>query len=297
VETLGLRAVVPLCCANDHSFIDRCVLQLRPLRRRLCMAFVQLDHDERGFSTLTLTSPDNRNAFTTEAEVHEFVAALDAVGARHATRALIVTGEGSAFSAGGNIRRMLERSRDASIQPIDERHRYREGIQRLPLAMHALEVPTIAAINGAAVGVGLDLACLCDIRIAADDAQLASSFVKLGLIPGDGGAWLLQRVVGYAAAAELAFTGDAIDASAPLRMGLVSRVVPRSGLLDEARTLAARIARSPGEALRMTKRLMREAGQVSLPTLLEMSAAFQALAHFTDDHRRLVERAVERRPA
>lgn len=261
------------------------------------MAFVQLDHDERGFSTLTITSPDNRNAFTTESEVLEFVDALDAVGARHATRALIVTGEGSAFSAGGNIRRMLERSRDPSIRPIDERHRYRDGIQRLPLAMHALEVPTIAAINGPAFGVGLDLACMCDLRIAADDAQLASSFVKLGLIPGDGGAWLLQRVVGYAAAAELSFTGDTVDAATALRIGLVSRLVPKATLLDEARSLAVRIARNPGDALRMTKRLMREAGSASLPAVLEMSAAFQALAHFTDDHHRLVERAVERRPS
>lgn len=259
------------------------------------MAFVRLQHDdEHGVSTLTITSPDNRNAFTTETEVHEFVAAVDEVATRHATRALIVTGEGRAFSAGGNIRRMLERSQDAGIHPIDERHRYRDGIQRLPLAMHALEVPTIAAINGAAIGVGLDLACLCDIRIAADDAQLASSFVKLGLIPGDGGAWLLQRVVGYATAAELAFTGDTIDAATALRLGLVSRVVPAATLLDEARTLAARIARNPSDALRMTKRLMREAGQASLPTLLEMSAAFQALAHFTEDHHRLVERAVHR---
>ena len=258
------------------------------------MPFVRLDHDDRGFSTLTITSPENRNAFTTEAEVHEFVAAVDAVAGRHATRALIVTGEGRAFSAGGNIRRMLERSRDAAIKPIDERHRYRDGIQRLPLALHALEVPTIAAINGAAIGVGLDLACLCDIRIAADDAQLASSFVKLGLIPGDGGAWLLQRVVGYGAAAELAFTGDSVDAAQALQLGLVSRVVPAASLIGEAQALAARIARNPGDALRMTKRLMREAGSTSLPNLLEMSAAFQALAHFTDDHHRLVERAVQR---
>jgi enoyl-CoA hydratase/carnithine racemase len=258
------------------------------------MPFVRLEHDSSGISTLTITSPENRNAFTTEAEVDEFVDAVRAVSNRGETRALIITGEGRAFSAGGNIRRMLDRSRDPSIRPIDERHRYRNGIQQLPAALYALEVPTIAAINGAAIGVGLDLACLCDIRIAADDAQLASSFVKLGLIPGDGGAWLLQRVVGYAAAAEMSFTGDTIDAAKALRLGLVSQVVPAAELLPAARTLAARIARNPGDALRMTKRLMREAGTVSLATLLEMSASFQALAHFTDEHRQLVERAVGR---
>ena len=259
------------------------------------MPFVQLHADrESGIATLTLTSPENRNAFTSEAEVREFVDAVEAVGEDRALRVLVLTGSGSAFSAGGNIRQMLDRSRDPSVRPIDDRHRYRHGIQQLPLAMHALEVPAIAAINGPAIGVGLDLACMCDIRIAAEGAQLAESFVKLGLVPGDGGAWLLQRVVGYAQAAELTFTGDVIDAATALRMGLVSRVVPADRLLDETMALAARIARNPGDALRMSKRLLREAGGSSLAGLLELSAACQALAHATEDHHRRVEAAVSR---
>lgn len=259
------------------------------------MPFVSLETDrDSGIALLTLTSPENRNAFTSDAEGNEFVAALDRVAEDRAVRVLIVTGSGSAFSAGGNIRRMLERSRDPAVRAVDDRHRYRHGIQKLPLAMHALEVPTIAAINGPAIGVGLDLACMCDIRIAAEGAQMAESFIKLGLIPGDGGAWLLQRVVGYALAAELSFTGDTLDAAAALRIGLVSRVVPADQLLAEARALASRIARNPGDALRMTKRLLREAGATSLAGVLEMSAAFQALAHATQDHQQRVEAAVTR---
>jgi enoyl-CoA hydratase/carnithine racemase len=259
------------------------------------MPFVHLHADrDTGIATLTLTSPENRNAFTSEAEVHEFVDALEAVGEDRAIRVLIVTGSGSAFSAGGNIRQMLDRSRDPSLRAIDDRHRYRHGIQLLPLAMHALEVPTIAAINGPAIGVGLDLACMCDIRIAAEGAQLAESFVRLGLVPGEGGAWLLQRVVGYAQAAELTFTGEVIDAQTALRIGLVSRVVPAERLLDEAQALAGRIARNPGDALRMSRRLLREAGGSSLASVLELSAAYQALAHATPDHHRLVEAALSR---
>jgi len=259
------------------------------------MPFVRLDTDSStGVATLWLTAPDKRNAFSSNAEVAEFVAALDTVSADSSIRALIVTGEGDAFSAGGDIRKMLERSRDAAIAPIDERHRYRDGIQQLPLAMHALEVPTIAAVNGPAIGVGLDLACMCDIRIAAESAQFAESFVKLGLIPGDGGAWLLQRVVGYAQAAELSFTGDTIDAATALRIGLVWRVVPAASLLAEAGALAARIARNPGHALRLGKRLLRDACGSTLAATLDHSAALQALAHFTAVHRQRVEAAVAR---
>jgi enoyl-CoA hydratase/carnithine racemase len=125
---------------------------------------------------------------------------------------------------------------------------------------------------------------MADIRIASEKASFAESFVKLGLIPGDGGAWLLQRVVGYARAAEMSFTGDLLDARQALEAGLVSRVVPAERLLDEARALATRIAANPGQALRMTKRLMREAQTTRLDSILELSAAYQALTHTSEEH-------------
>lgn len=165
---------------------------------------------------------------------------------------------------------------------------------RIPLSLHNLEVPVIAAVNGPAIGAGLDLACMCDIRIASEGAIFAESFVKLGIIPGDGGAWLLQRVVGLSKAAEMTFTGDPVNAQEAFAIGLVSKVVPAAALIDEVLLLAARIAANPGHQLRMAKRLIREAQTSRLETILEMSAAFQALAHSTHEHRRLVADAVER---
>src|SRR5262245_37789027 len=164
---------------------------------------------------------------------------------------------------------------------MDIRHEYRRGIQRLTLALFNLEVPVIAAVNGHAIGAGLDLACMCDIRIASEKAKFAESFVKLGIIPGDGGAWLLQRVIGYQRAAELSFTGDTIDAQAALAIGLVTRVVAPDALMSSARELAARIAANSGPALRMTKRLLRQAQTARLEETLQLSAALQALAHNT----------------
>jgi 2-(1,2-epoxy-1,2-dihydrophenyl)acetyl-CoA isomerase len=125
---------------------------------------------------------------------------------------------------------------------------------------------------------------MCDIRIASDKARFAESFVKLGLTPGDGGAWLLQRAIGYQHAAELTFTGDTIDAQTALRMGLVTRVVAPDALMPTARELAARIAANSGPALRMTKQLLRQAQTARLDENLQLSAALQGLAHHSAEH-------------
>jgi enoyl-CoA hydratase/carnithine racemase len=170
------------------------------------------------------------------------------------------------------------------------RDNYRHGIQRIPRALYNLEVPTIAAVNGPAIGAGCDLACMCDIRIASEKATFAESFVRLGIIPGDGGSWLLQRVVGLSKACEMTFTGDAIDAHEALACGLVSRVVSSEKLLDEARGLAERIARNPPAVLRMCKRLIRESQNATLDTILEMAAGFQAIAQHSDEHSDALEK-------
>lgn len=154
----------------------------------------------------------------------------------------------------------------------------------------------IAAINGSAIGLGLDLACLCDIRIAAQSAKFASSFIKLGIVPGDGGAWVLPRAVGLSNAAELIFTGDTIDAAAALAMGLVSRTVPAELLMKEALAIAGRIVVNPARALRLSKRLLRDGQQQRLSDILELSAAFQALAHETADHVEALDAFLEKRP-
>ncbi|WP_158966678.1 crotonase/enoyl-CoA hydratase family protein [Chachezhania sediminis] len=246
---------------------------------------------------LTMSHPETRNAISDQAACDEFVSVLQEVGADTTIGAMILTGEGAGFSAGGNVKKMKDRSGFAPAPTaIETRLSYKNAIQRIPLALWQLEVPTIAAVNGAAVGAGLDLACMCDIRIASDNARFAESFVKLGIIPGDGGAWLLPRVVGRSRAAEMCFTGEMIDAETALNWGLVSRVVPGDALMDTALELARKITANPIHAVRMSKRLMREGEHSTLSTLLEMSAAFQALAHGTDDHTEAVDAFLEKRP-
>ncbi len=255
--------------------------------------FVRLTIED-GVATLLLDSAATRNALGGQEQYGAIETAIQQIEADKGTRAVIVTGAGPAFCGGGDIKRMLDRVNDAAVEPHDDRYAYKEGIHRIPRSLFNLEVPTIAAVNGPAIGAGLDLACMCDVRIASETAKFAESFVTLGIIPGDGGAWLLQRAVGYAKAAELTFTGEVIDAAEALRVGLVSRVVPPDALLPTAFALARRIAANPPHALRMAKRLMREAQIARLETVLELSAAYQALAHHSVDHRERLTSAVER---
>ena len=170
------------------------------------------------------------------------------------------------------------------LDAIDQRRAYIDGVQRIPRALGRLEVPLIGAINGAAVGAGCDLAMMCDIRIASERASFAESFVQLGLIPGDGGTWFLQRAIGYERAAEMTFTGDRVDAATALDWGMISRVVANDDLLPQARALAERIAKNPPHALRMAKRLLQESRTGTLESTLGMAAAMQPLAHHDREH-------------
>jgi enoyl-CoA hydratase/carnithine racemase len=245
--------------------------------------------------TLTLNQPESRNPLTGNTAVPEFVAACQEITADSSVRVVIVTGAGTAFCSGGNVKDM-QKYADEAIAPLVICQEYRRGIQQLPLALYNLEVPTIAAVNGAAIGAGCDLACMCDIRIASEKARFAESFIKVGIVPGDGGAWLLPRVVGRSKAAELSFTGDMLDAHQALECGLVSRVVAHDQLMTAARELADRIAANPGPTLRLTKRLLREGEHLRLDSLLELSAAYQALAHKTPQHEEAVRAFIEKRP-
>jgi enoyl-CoA hydratase/carnithine racemase len=251
--------------------------------------------DEAGIVVLTLNRPDLRNPISDPEMVEALIDALARLDADPAARVAILTGAGKGFSSGGNIHQMKPGGNLNAGDPVATRRNYKRGIQRLPLAFAALEVPVIAAVNGAAMGAGCDLACMCDLRIAAESARFAESFVKLGLIAGDGGAWLLPRVIGWSKAAEMALTGDAIDAAEALACGLVSRVVPDADLLDAAHALALRIAANPSQAVRMTKRLLWEGRRADLPTVLEMAAAMQAAAHASADHAEAVTAFLEKR--
>ncbi len=260
------------------------------------MSAVVLRSSEDGVVTLKLNRPEARNPISDPDMLEALVDHLQSADADMSVRAVVLTGEGGAFSSGGNLKRMGETGGINDTLPAQTRRNYKSGIQRLPLLFEALEVPVIAAVNGPAIGAGCDLACMCDLRIASQSARFAESFVKVGLVPGDGGAWLLPRVVGFAKACEMALIGDPIDADEALACGLVSRVVPDDALMSEAQRLARRIAANPPHVVRMTKRLLREASSAGLATVLETSAAMQALAHATADHREAVEALLGRRP-
>ena len=250
---------------------------------------------EAGVVTATLNRPQDRNAISEQAHIAEIEALCASIAADAGAKVLILTGAGSAFSAGGNVKHMRDRAGMFAGSPYELRHKYKFGMQLIPKALYELEVPVIAAINGAAIGAGLDLACMCDIRIAAEGAVFAESFVKLGLIPGDGGAWLLPRVVGMARASLMTLTGDPIDTRRALEYGLVSDVVPPDRLLATAKEIAGRIAGNPGAATRLAKRLLRQSENATLSQLLELSSAYQALAHHTEDHGESVSAFLEKR--
>ena len=256
---------------------------------------VLYEADDEGIVTLTLNRPDLRNPISDTEMIEALLSALERLESDGSARVAILTGAGKGFSSGGNIREMKPGSSLNAGVPALTRGNYKRGIQRLPLAFAALEVPVIAAVNGAAIGAGCDLTCMCDLRIAGESARFAESFVKLGLIAGDGGAWLLPRVIGWSKAAEMALTGDLIDAQEALACGLVSQVVPDAELMAAARSLARRIAANPPHAVRMTKRLLWEGHRCDLGSLLEMAAAMQAAAHATEDHAEAVDAFLEKR--
>jgi enoyl-CoA hydratase/carnithine racemase len=245
--------------------------------------------------TARLNRPETRNALTEPAQMREIEALCRSIHDDRTVKVLVLTGEGSAFCAGGNVKDMQQRGGIFAGSPYEVRESYRDTIQRIPLALYELDAPVVAAINGPAIGAGLDLACMCDIRIAADRAMFAESFVKVGIVPGDGGAWLLPRVIGMPRASLMAFTGDTIDAAQALAWGLVAEVVPADALLAHAQALARRIAAHPAHALRLTKRLLREGQHMRLDSLLELSAAFQALSHHTEDHLEAVNAFLDKR--
>ncbi len=238
---------------------------------------VRIDRDG-GVVTLTLNRPDQRNAMTVEL-TDAFVAAIDEVRVDQAVRAVVVTGAGKAFCSGGDLA-WIKPGPDASVP---EMRRKMRGFYRKFLAVRELDVPTIAAINGPAVGAGLCLAMACDIRIASANATLATAFTRLGMHPGMAATYLLTRLVGTARAAELFFTSKAVDATEADRIGLVNRVVAADRLLDEAQALAREIAANAPIPMGMVKRAIYLAERADLETMLEYEGLAQPITMGTRD--------------
>ena len=258
------------------------------------MTLLQIDTTKH-VTTLTLNRPDSMNPLGAAGDGDAFAAACDAINGDLDVRCVILTGAGRAFSAGGDVKAMKERTGNFGGTPPAIADGYRNNIHKILRALYGLRVPLIAAVNGSAIGLGCDLACLADMRIASEKAKFGVTFLKLGIIPGDGGTWILPRIIGEARAAELFYTGEVIDAAMAQEWGLVSRVVEPEALMDEARALAAKVAAMPPHALRQAKNLMRQGRHTSYDTALEMAANAQALMHVTADHMEGVDALLEKR--
>lgn len=241
-------------------------------------------------AVLTLNRPDTRNVISSAPMIDEIVEALSALDRDESVKVLVLTGAGTAFSAGGNVKDMARREGMFAGTADEIAEKYRQGIQRIPRAFYGFNLPVIAAVNGPAIGAGCDLASMCDIRIASERASFGETFGLLGLVPGDGGAFFLQRIIGFSRASLLTYTCRIIDAKTAERMGLVSEVVPSAELLKRALSIAGEITRQPRRTLRMTKRLMQLSRERGLLDVLDLSAAFQGLCHHQPEHEKAVNR-------
>lgn len=240
-------------------------------------------------ATLTLDRPEALNALTVPVKV-ALRDALESLAGDRAVGAVILTGAGRAFCAGQDL---AERERpDAAPLDVEVRERYNPIIR----AIRTMGQPVIAAVNGVAAGAGASLAFACDLRIAAEEARFVLAFGRIGLVPDSGATWFLPRLVGPAKAAELALVGDAVDAAEALRIGLVSRVVPGDQLLDEARTLAGRLAEGAPLALALTKEALQRSQTSDLDEALEGEAKLQGIAGASADHAEGLAAFREKRP-
>lgn len=254
-------------------------------------------HTEDHAAVLTMDRIESMNALGQDGDGEEFEKVCAEVNADLDIRCVVLTGAGNAFSAGGDIKAMRDKTGNFAGHPAEVADGYRNNIHRVLRALHGLKVPLIAAVNGPAIGLGCDLACLADIRIASQNARFGVTFLKLGLVPGDGGTWILPRTIGMSRAAELFFTGDVIDAATAHEWGLISHVCSHSALMPEAMTIAHKIGAMPPHALRQTKNMLRQGQTISYDTALELAAATQAHMHHTEDHAEGVAALIEKRDA
>jgi enoyl-CoA hydratase/carnithine racemase len=255
-------------------------------------------------ATITLNRPEALNAFSVPM-MRSWVQALEACRDREDVRVVVLTGAGRAFCAGGDVRAMRE-GRGFLELGDEELDTYSTGlarknslwklIQRIPLTLEQVDKPVIAAINGDAIGAGLDMALMCDMRVAGDRARFSEGYVRLGIVPGDGGAYFLPRLVGMAKALELLLTGDMFDAGEAARIGLVNKVVPQEQVLDEAYKLARKIAAQPPIAVQLIKRAAYQSATTDLRTALDLVSSHMAVVTETEDHIEAVKALLEKRP-
>lgn len=240
--------------------------------------------------TITLNDPDTKNAFSPEL-LRGCRAAFERAALDKSVRVIVFTGAGAAFSAGGNVSNM-----GRQFTPIERKNHLWDVMQAIPRVVENIDHPIIAMVNGDAVGGGMDMALMCDMRIASEKARFSEAYVRLGLVPGDGGAYYLPRLTGMAKALELLLTGDFIDAAEAARIGLVNRTVPHEKLADETYALARRIASRPPLAVRLTKRLAHAGVRAGLGAALDAAGSNVVIVQQSADHKEAVQAFREKRP-
>jgi enoyl-CoA hydratase/carnithine racemase len=236
---------------------------------------------EGSIATIRLNRPERRNAFTFEM-VREWAALLRDARTDDSVRVVVLTGTGDrAFCSGIDLGSIS--NANPTLTPLQRKSHLHDEIHQVALALEALDKPVIASINGAAVGAGLDMALMCDMRIAARSAKLSEGYIKVGLTPGDGGAYYLPRLVGTPKALELLLTGDFISADEAHRIGMVNRVVDDGDLGPATRALAEQIAAAPPVTVRMIKRATYQSANADLRTSLDLISSHFAVVAATDD--------------
>ncbi|MDX9975930.1 MAG: enoyl-CoA hydratase-related protein [FCB group bacterium] len=243
---------------------------------------------------IELNRPDVRNAIRLGVTTTETIEALNTAAADEDVRAVVITGRGTSFCAGGDVKEMAKALQSDRPDATRIREQVRE-FHKMIEAIHEIEKPVIAAVNGPAMGAGCNLALVCDLRIASDQAKFCEAFVHRGLTSDAGSTYLLPRLVGYAKAFELLTLGDTFDAHEALRLGLVNKVVPHDQLIPETEALVARYAAAPARAVALIKRGLRLAATASLHDTLEVEAAMQAVTMTGAEHREGVQAFLEKR--
>ncbi len=237
-------------------------------------------------TTITLNRAEHLNAFTLEL-IGEFLDALS-VARNDESRVIILTGAGRAFCAGGDLNAMKNKTGMFAGDEKELKQLYQDGIQQIPLLIEKIEKPIIAMINGAAVGAGCDLACMCDMRFMSDSAIMKDSFINLALVSGDGGAYFLHRLIGYAKTMELLLSGRKVDSSEALRIGLVNQVIAHDQLKEKTYDFAQKLVALPFNALKLNKQGIKDAYYSSLEDHLELMATLQSKTQRSDEHFKLV---------
>ena len=274
--------------------------------------FIKTENRE-GVLVLTMHDPPTRNALGAEMAA-EFRAEMDRFEDDPECRVLLVTGTAPSFCSGANVRnfnRNIEEAEQAGEEPEslpwgkmetrfsnrDDKVEYAGGAPLVPLRIHKLQKPSIAAVNGHAMGVGMGVALACDIRIAGEGAIFSEAFSRMGLIPGDGSCWQLPRLIGMSNTLLLQYTGDRIDGIEAHRLGIASQVVPNDQLMEASMELATRLATGPTQSHALIKYLVHRSLDMDFEESLDLAHVAQAQARKTEDHKEAVQAFLEKRPA